>query len=52
MVGSIRSEVVPPQELRPKRLRTLEDENRRLNQIVADQGLDIAILKDVAGRKS
>ena len=30
-------------------LLSLEDENRRLNQIVADQGLDIAMLKDVAG---
>jgi putative transposase len=34
-----------------KRLRTLEDENRRLKRLVADQALDIAMLKDVAGRK-
>jgi putative transposase len=34
-----------------KRLRTLEDENRRLKRIVADQALDIVMLKDVAGRK-
>ena len=34
-----------------KRLRTLEDENRRLKKLVADQALDIAMLKDVAGRK-
>jgi putative transposase len=34
-----------------KRLRMLEDENRRLKQLVADQALDIAMLKDVAGRK-
>jgi len=30
-----------------KRLRELEDENRRLKRIVADQVLDIQILKDV-----
>ena len=34
-----------------KRLRALEDENRRLKRLVADQALDIAMLKDVAGRK-
>jgi putative transposase len=34
-----------------KRLRTLEDENRRLKRLVADQALDIVMLKDVAGRK-
>lgn len=30
-----------------KRLKTLEDENRRLKKIVADQALDIQMLKDV-----
>ena len=30
-----------------RRLRALEDENRRLKRIVADQALDIQILKDV-----
>ena len=30
-----------------KRLRQLEDENRRLKRIVADQQLDIQMLKDV-----
>ena len=34
-----------------KRLRALEDENQRLKKLVADQALDIAMLKDVAGRK-
>lgn len=34
-----------------KRLRTPEDENRRLKKLVGDQALDIAMLKDVAGRK-
>jgi putative transposase len=34
-----------------KRLRALEDENGRLKKLVADQALDIAMLKDVAGRK-
>ena len=34
-----------------KRLRVLEDENRRLKKLVADQALDLAMLKDVAGRK-
>lgn len=31
-----------------KRLKELEDENRRLKQIVADQALDIQMLKQVA----
>jgi putative transposase len=30
-----------------KRLKHLEDENRRLKRLVADQALDIQILKDV-----
>jgi putative transposase len=30
-----------------QRLRALEDENRRLKQIVADQALDIVVLKDI-----
>ena len=34
-----------------KRLRALEDENRRLKRLVADLVLDNAMLKDVAGRK-
>jgi len=34
-----------------KRLKTLEDENRRLKRLVAEQALDITMLKDVAGRK-
>lgn len=29
------------------RLRSLEDENRRLKQIVADQALDIVVLKEI-----
>lgn len=34
-----------------KRLRQLEEENRRLKRLVADQALNIQILKDVVGRK-
>ena len=34
-----------------KRLKGLEDENRRLKQLVADQALDIAMLKDVCSKK-
>ncbi|MBW7934120.1 MAG: transposase [Gemmatimonadaceae bacterium] len=34
-----------------RRLKALEDENRRLKKLVADQALDIAMLKDVVGRK-
>jgi putative transposase len=34
-----------------KRLRALEDENRRLKRLVADLSLDNAMLKDVVGRK-
>ena len=33
-----------------KRLKALEDENRRLKRLVADLSLDNALLKDVAGR--
>ena len=31
-----------------KRLKSLEDENRRLKQIVADQALDLQMLRHVA----
>ena len=34
-----------------RRLRELEDENRRLKHIVAEQALDIRALKDVVSRK-
>ena len=34
-----------------KRLRELEAENRRLKQLVADQALDIVMLKDLNSRK-
>lgn len=34
-----------------KRLRALEDENRRLKKLVADVSLDNAMLKDIVGRK-
>jgi putative transposase len=34
-----------------KKLRSLEDENRRLKQMVADQALDIQMLKAVIGKK-
>jgi putative transposase len=34
-----------------KRLRHLEDENRRLKQVVADLTLDKQVLKDLLGRK-
>ena len=33
-----------------KRLRALEDENRRLKRLVADQALNLQILKDVLGK--
>jgi putative transposase len=33
-----------------KRLKALEDENRRLKNIVADQALDIRALKDVVSK--
>jgi putative transposase len=34
-----------------KRLRQLEEENRRLKRLVAEQALDMVALKDVAGRR-
>jgi putative transposase len=34
-----------------KRLKSLEEENRRLKRLVAEQALDLVMLKDVAGRK-
>jgi len=34
-----------------RRLRGLEDENRRLKQMVAEQALDIQALKGVLGKK-
>ena len=34
-----------------RRLKALEDENRRLKKLVADLALDNAMLKDVVGRK-
>jgi len=34
-----------------RRLRELEEENRRLKQVVADQALDIVALKDVVSKK-
>jgi putative transposase len=34
-----------------KRLKQLEEENRRLKKLVADQALDIQILKEVASGK-
>jgi putative transposase len=34
-----------------KRLRSLEDENRRLKQLVADQALDIVVIKDLLKKK-
>ena len=35
-----------------KRLRALEDENRRLKRVVADQALNIQVLKDLLGKGS
>lgn len=34
-----------------KRLRELEDENRRLKKMVAEQALDIEMLRDVSAKK-
>ena len=34
-----------------RRLKHLEDENRKLKRIVADQVLDISALKDVLSKK-
>ena len=34
-----------------KRLKQLEEENAKLKRIVADQALDITVLKDLVGKK-
>lgn len=34
-----------------KRLKGLEDENRRLKRLVADQALDIQLLKEISSKK-
>lgn len=34
-----------------KRLRALEEENRRLKRVVADQALNIQVLKDLLGKE-
>jgi putative transposase len=34
-----------------KRLRSLEDENRRLKKLLAEAMLDVAMLKDIAAKK-
>ncbi len=34
-----------------KRLRQLEEENSKLKRMVADQALDITMLKDLVGKK-
>ena len=35
-----------------RRLKALEEENRRLKRLVADQALNIQVLKDVLGKPS
>jgi len=34
-----------------KRLRALEEENRRLKRVVADQALNLQVLKDLLGKE-
>jgi putative transposase len=34
-----------------KKLRSLEEENRRLKRLVADQALDLAMLKEINSKK-
>ena len=34
-----------------RRVKALEEENRRLKRLVAEQALDLSLLKDVVGRK-
>ncbi len=34
-----------------RRLKQLADENRRLKRLVADQALDLSLMKDLVGRK-
>jgi putative transposase len=37
--------------VRPRRLKTLEDENRQLKRLVAEQALNLQIVKDLLGKK-
>ena len=37
--------------LEARRLRSLEDENRRLKKLLAETMLDVAMLKDIASKK-
>jgi putative transposase len=37
---------------RSQRLRLLEEENRKLKKLVADQALDNMVLKELLGKKS
>jgi putative transposase len=39
------------QSTEARRLRELEEENRRLKSIVANQAVDITVLKDLLGKK-
>nr|AOS95347.1 transposase IS3 family protein [uncultured bacterium] len=47
---SLEGEVRRDECLDAQRLKQLEDENRRLKKLVAEQALDIAALKDVTSR--
>jgi len=46
-----RGKLDDPPVAEAKRLKALEDENRRLKKLVADLSLDNAMLKHVVGRK-
>ena len=41
----------PEEVSEARRLKSLEDENRRLKKLVAEQALDIQMLKDVTSKK-
>ena len=58
MNGDLGADVLPLEEAQcglgtgePRRLKQLEDENRKLKQLVADLSLDKHILQDVLSKK-
>lgn len=50
-IGRWRAEYHGLEVQEDRRLKAVEDENRRLKKLVAAQALDLSLLKDLVGRK-